>query len=256
MTRPPRQHAFTLVELLVVVGIIAVLLALLLPAMNKARESARAVACASNLRQIGMGMVMYVNENKQRFPFHADWGPAYEEDWIHWQPGPNRDINDLTKTSAIGKYMGKFTEGVFRCPSDDTSSRTRFDTARMGPRRYEFSYSMNGFFASNWNPPGPRMPQVVNPSEKFVIIEEDELSLDDGHYWPPGFGSNLENYLGTRHTRPRLRNYAAWQGVPPAQRRDRNERGNVLFADGHVDLVTREFTWSANAYDPRKRPGT
>ena len=71
MRHPSR--GFTLVELLVVVGIIAVLLALLLPAMNRAREQARGVTCASNLRQIGMGMVMYVNDNKQTFPFHADW---------------------------------------------------------------------------------------------------------------------------------------------------------------------------------------
>ena len=86
--RPSRSRAFTLVELLVVIGIIAILLALLLPSLNKARESARGVACASNLRQIGLGFLMYANENRQRLPFHADWGPPHDEDWIHWQPDP------------------------------------------------------------------------------------------------------------------------------------------------------------------------
>jgi prepilin-type N-terminal cleavage/methylation domain-containing protein/prepilin-type processing-associated H-X9-DG protein len=244
------RRAFTLVELLVVVGIIAVLLAILLPAMNKAREGARAVACASNLRQIGMGMMMYANENRQKLPFHADWGPPHDEDWIHWQPGPGRDPSDLTRTSAIAKYMGNFTAAVFRCPSDDTSHHTRFDTQRQGPLRYEYSYSLNGRFASNWNPPPPRFSATPNASGKFFMLEEDELSLDDGHYWPDGFNGALENYLGTRHYRPRLRNWNAWTGIQPAQRPDRRERGNVLFADGHVDYVTREFTWSPKAYDP------
>jgi prepilin-type N-terminal cleavage/methylation domain-containing protein/prepilin-type processing-associated H-X9-DG protein len=247
-----RQTAFTLVELLVVIGIIAVLLAFLMPGVWKAKEQANAAICASNLRQIGNAFIMYAQDNEGKFPFHADWGPPNKEDWIHWQPGPGRDDNDLAKTSAIAKGMGKFNAQVFRCPSDDTSNRTRFDSERQGPRRYEFSYSMNGFFASNGSPPGPRMAAIVNPSGKILVIEEDELSLDDGHYWPAGFNSPVENFLGTRHTRPRRRDYRSWMGRPEGQRVDRNERGNVLFADGHAEYVTRAFLWSPNAYDPRR----
>jgi prepilin-type processing-associated H-X9-DG protein len=246
-----------LVELLVVIGIIAVLLAFLMPGVWKAKEQANAAFCASNLRQIGAAFTVYAQDNEGKFPFHADWGPANKEDWIHWQPGTGRDVNELTKTSAIAKGMGKFTAQVFRCPSDDTSNRTRYDTSGQGPRRYEFSYSMNGFFASNWRysdtgAAPPRATAVVNPSGKILVIEEDELSADDGHYWPDGFNGPLENYLGTRHTRPRRRDYRAWQGIAAPQRPDRNERGNVLFADGHAELVTRAFTWSDKVYDPRK----
>ena len=248
---------FTLAEILIVIGIIAVLVAILIPSLWKVREQAAAATCANNLRQIGTAFLGYAQDNEGKFPFHADWNPVTnKEDWIHWQPGPGRDNNDLTKTSAIAKYLGKFNNKVFHCPSDDVNNRTRFDSEHNGPRRYEFSYSFSGWFASNGStadgrPVGPRITAVVNPSNKVMVIEEDELSLDDGHYWPAGFKGNLENYLGTRHTRPRLRNYQDWRGMDESVRPDRNERGNVVFADGHVDLVTRSFLWSPKNYDPR-----
>src|SRR5215510_12268860 len=80
-----RQRAFTLVELLVVIAIIAILIAILLPVLNKVKESANRVQCGSNLRQLGTSTMMYLDDNKQFYPFPGvDTRP---EDWIYWNGG-------------------------------------------------------------------------------------------------------------------------------------------------------------------------
>src|SRR5690349_12630404 len=63
-----QKRAFTLVELLVVIGIIAVLIGILLPALNKARRQAKTIQCSSNMRQVASAMLMYINANKGKFP--------------------------------------------------------------------------------------------------------------------------------------------------------------------------------------------
>src|SRR2546421_9977108 len=86
-----RRKAFTLVELLVVIGIIPLLSAILLPALSRAREQGQKVACLSNLRQIGNAIIMYTNANKGWFPRAAN---TYQpDDWIYWQAAqaPIRD---------------------------------------------------------------------------------------------------------------------------------------------------------------------
>src|SRR5687767_365774 len=90
--RRQRRGGFTLVELLVVIGIIAVLISMLLPALNRSREQARRVSCAANLKQIGAAFHMYAGENKGKLPQHFTEGsglawlfdiPNQTRDWLH-----------------------------------------------------------------------------------------------------------------------------------------------------------------------------
>src|SRR5438105_2302803 len=111
-----RRKAFTLVELLVVIGIIAVLVALLLPVLARVREEARRVKCASNLRQLAIGLMMYADANHQRLPNSARTGRD-PSDWIFWSN--ERDLSE----SAIARYVGKIHVDLFRCPSDTLQNR-------------------------------------------------------------------------------------------------------------------------------------
>jgi prepilin-type N-terminal cleavage/methylation domain-containing protein/prepilin-type processing-associated H-X9-DG protein len=97
---------FTLIELAVVVAVIAILAALLLPVLARAKEQGRATACLSNLRQLGIGLQLYVQDHDNRLPVMYD------------APAPTNSLGtNLTVEAVLASYAG--SSNLFRCPSDE-----------------------------------------------------------------------------------------------------------------------------------------
>jgi prepilin-type N-terminal cleavage/methylation domain-containing protein/prepilin-type processing-associated H-X9-DG protein len=236
-----RQAGFTLVELLVVIGIIALLIAILLPVLGKAREQANSVACLSNLRQIGQALQMYTNQNKDRFPAPAWINDPEPDDWVYWQK--DRNIND----SALAPYM-TMSPKVLRCPSDEYETHMQTIGSSTDPTdKYTFSYTLNESICNHVNRVN-RQPilvrsQIRHSSNKILVVDESSTTIDDGCWYSVGGAAvgSTRNVISIRHNKAAestTDQHAGW--------------GNVAYADGHAATCPRINSTLPEFYDPLK----
>jgi prepilin-type N-terminal cleavage/methylation domain-containing protein/prepilin-type processing-associated H-X9-DG protein len=140
------RRAFTLVELLVVIGIIAILIGILMPALTRAREAANKTKCLANLRTLGQAMVMYANTSK-------GWLPNMN---------PANTVNDSAATTEVLVALNRDhirAAGTFHCPSDSDPVPTKIETAEYNvPDSARTSYD---FYSVWWMPEfGPKLVKV------------------------------------------------------------------------------------------------
>jgi len=248
-----RLRAFTLVELLVVIALIAILAGLLLPGLAQARRRAQGVACLSNLRQLTLAWHLYALDDQGRLsPSVAAPGgigvqgiSAWTAGWISWDPPmtppfENTDITNRSLLTAPGSgRLGLYlpSPDVFRCPAD----RSRATRNGRGAQRAR-SYSMNLAIGTPGYT-GFLNERIIHfyregdlalhgPSSLFVFIDEHEFTLGATAF------EMAEHFYPTN---------AVWADLPASRH---GQQGALGFADGHGEM----HRWLDPGTNPDTRP--
>lgn len=234
-----QRKGFTLIELLVVLAIIAVLAAILFPVFARARENARRATCMSNLKQIGLGMMMYVQDNDERYPGYYYAGTT--------APGPDNGGEWASGTywwwqNMIYPYIRSVT--IFICPSSSAAG-----TAYKAPNGVGGPYTLNyGINVGTTAVPfistgaGPSMTKVVDAANTYLVMDSSFYTAGPAYASGPPTSTNYfipgTCALFPSTTIPTT-SFDCWNG--------RHFSGvNVLFADGHVKWLATS-TVSAQA---------
>ena len=238
-----RLRGFTQIELLVVIAIIAILAAILLPALSQARERSQGVFCLNNTRQLTLAWQLYADEHDGLLPYNlvmAGSSSRTNLNWVNnvmtWDLSPDNTNPAAITGASLGVYFGGQT-GFFHCPSDRELSAVQ---RAAGWTHRSRSYSMNAMMGDagdatstgvNLNNPADKqffkIAQISQPTELFVMLDEHPDSIDDGSF----LNQEAATLKGARSSS--VARNVQWQDLPASYH---NPATAFSFADGHAAL--------------------
>jgi prepilin-type N-terminal cleavage/methylation domain-containing protein/prepilin-type processing-associated H-X9-DG protein len=217
-TMQKRREGFTLIELLVVIAIIAILAAMLLPALTKAKIKAQGIACMNNTKQLTLGFLLYASDNGGRFIKGSPVGGS-----VQWGNTGATNYHDLLDTATPMPNYVKST-GVWKCPAD------KYSDPVLGARVRSLSLNGGVLGASLTLPPPPTYPvgrtyfaatkesQLKRPVDVWVAVDEHPDSINDSTFmFNPG----------------RQKSSFEWRDLPASYH---NGACGLSFADGHSEI--------------------
>jgi prepilin-type N-terminal cleavage/methylation domain-containing protein len=240
--KPFQRNGFTLIELFVVIAIIAILAAMLLPALSKAKAKAQGIHCMNNTKQVMLGWYMYAGDHEDFLVPNSDGGTARRYNWITgWLDNQNAaDNTNHMHLIGEGALLAPYVHNpeVYKCPADKSMS---IHGGQAYPRVR--SLSMNGWVGWNYSRPGYswgdaaaanvwvmqiKMSNIRTPAHTWVLVDEREDSINDGWFavdmMNTGRSARIVDYPASYH----------------------NKAGGLSFADGHAEIKK----W----LDPRTTP--
>ncbi|HZV36581.1 MAG TPA: DUF1559 domain-containing protein, partial [Verrucomicrobiae bacterium] len=230
---------------------------LLLPALASAKAKARQTQCINNLKQLGLGMMMYLNDSNDAFPNMASAAQGWQpDDWIFWRQNDSANPKDLLQNSMIvSELTTGSTTNLFRCPAD-INNKWRIS---QGSAAYWYSYSLNGLgvissvdhgMGSSLGEASFKAGSILNPGDKILLAEEPATPWGQGGSDAPPAGVPVQAN-GTTYTLPVTSlddgRWEAFHSGNPNNTLTVRHRGkaDLNFGDGHVE--TQLFTY---ALDP------
>jgi len=237
-----RKKGFTLIELLVVIAIIGILAAILFPVFARARENARKAACMSNLKQIGLGMMMYIQDFDETFP--VAWQSWVPTDRMYWY-------------QIIDPYIKN--QQVFVCPTAgqivDSDGNVQYSggygyniagTAKSTATGNGFGYRNQGNW---WTPSGTgpvKLSAVDEPANTIQITDPASFGYTSNGLFAVGYSTS--QYIPVLHG-GRVGPFAGGEStaVPPL-----TGGGNYLFADGHVKFLNASQAYGSAKWNVDK----